>query len=85
MKNLKMLRIKKGATITEVAEYVGITKQRYYQIEHGKSIGASNEALWRRIADFYGMDVFELLGSNVLHFKPLNDKEKKSIKEHVLD
>lgn len=85
MKNLKTLRIRKGATITEVAEHVGITKQRYYQIEHGKSIGASNDALWRRIAEFYGMDVFELLGSDVLHFKPVNDAERKSLKEHVLD
>ena len=85
MKNLKTLRIQKGVTISEVASSIGVTKQRYYQIEHGKSLGASNDVLWRRIAEFYGIDVFELLGSDVLRFKPLTDAEKKSLKEHVLD
>lgn len=84
--NLKILRIKKGCTMAEVAGQVGITKQRYNQIEKGNiSKGYRNEEMWRKLADFFGVDVFALMGSEVLTILPRNEEEKKSLLKHIMD
>ena len=91
MKDLKMLRTIKGCTMSEVAAAIGTTRQYYNYVEKACNKGdhnvlsAKNETLWRRLADFFGIDVFELLGSDILSFAPRNEKEIESIKKHVMD
>ena len=69
MKNIRTIRIMQGKTVAEVANAVGISKQRYSQIEnHGH--GGASEAVLRKIAAYYGFGLFELLGDDALRFKP---------------
>ncbi len=66
---LKDLRIEKGATLEEIADYVGISKQRYHQIESA-GITNTHEAAARDIAEFFGVNLFELAGVDNFKFKP---------------
>ena len=70
---LKNLRIEKGATLEEIADYVGISKQRYHQIE-AAGITNTHESAARDIAEFFGINLFELAGMSNFKFKP-NSKE----------
>ena len=66
---LKDLRIEKGATLEEIADYVGFTKQRYHQIEQ-KGITNTHEEAARDIAEFFGVNLFDLVGMDNFKFKP---------------
>lgn len=71
---LKDLRIEKGATLEEIADYVGISKQRYHQIESA-GITNTHESAARDIAEFFGKNLFELAGMENLKFKPQSKED----------
>ena len=75
---LKDLRIEKGATLEEIADYVGISKQRYHQIESA-GITNTHETAARDIAEFFGIDLFEFAGMSNLKFKPRTKEEVDTI------
>ena len=72
--DLKQLRILKGVTASDVAKECGISKQSYSAIERG-GIAHANEKNARSIAEYFGVNLFSLVGADVLKFKPLNAEE----------
>lgn len=66
---LTTLRLKKGGSLQEVADAVGISKAHYWELEKGKSKNPSAD-LVRRIADHFGVDVGFLI-----------DNEKATVSE----
>ena len=73
---LKQIRILKGISAVKVAEACGISKQIYSKLEN-KSICYTNEATARKIANYFGVSLFTLIGVENLKFKPRNKEELK--------
>ena len=82
MKNIRLLRVMNGKSLSEVADAIGISRQRYFQIENTGN-GSANEEILRKIAAYYGFGFFEFLGKDALRFQPRNEAEKKEILKHV--
>jgi transcriptional regulator with XRE-family HTH domain len=59
---LTTLRLKKGSSLQEVADAVGISKAHYWELEKGRSKNPSAE-LVKRLADYFGVGVEFLLGT----------------------
>jgi transcriptional regulator with XRE-family HTH domain len=59
---LATLRLKKGASLQEVADAVGISKAHYWELEKGRSKNPSAD-LVKRLADYFGADVEFLLST----------------------
>lgn len=59
---LKELRLKKGVSQLDVANYLGVTKQAYSYYELGKR-DPSNEMLYA-ISDYFGVSLDYLFGLN---------------------
>ncbi len=59
---LTALRLKKGASLQEVADVVGVSKAHIWELEKGRSKNPSAELI-KRLADYYGQDVEFLVGS----------------------
>lgn len=76
MKDISMIRALRGFTQQEVADHLGVTKQRYCQIE--KANKPCGEETMRKLADLFGVSVFELLGEDSLRVKPKNAEELAS-------
>lgn len=66
---LTTLRLKKGGSLQELADAVGISKAHYWELEKGKSKNPSAD-LVRRLADHFGVDVGFLI-----------DNEKATVSE----
>ena len=60
MKNLKKLRLEKGLSQQQLAEYLHITQQSVYKYEKG--ISEPNTELMVHMADFFGTSVDYLIG-----------------------
>lgn len=58
---LKQLRIKKGESLQEAANAVGISKPHFWELERGDSRNPTKEVL-ERIADHYKCTIAYLLG-----------------------
>lgn len=82
MKDIRTIRMIRGKTLAEVANAVGISKQRYSQIERKHQCGS--EAVARKIAAYFGFSIFEMLGDDVLKIKPQNKEEQYELMKHVL-
>ena len=82
MKNIRTMRTMRGETLEEVANAIGISKQRYSQIENTNN-GAASEAVLRKIAAYFGIGFFELLGDDALRFKPRDEAERQEVLRFV--
>ncbi|MBC7750600.1 MAG: helix-turn-helix transcriptional regulator [Candidatus Saccharibacteria bacterium] len=60
---LNELRTKKGESLQQVADSIGITKTHIWELEKGKSSNPSAELL-KKIADFYKVTIDYLVDSN---------------------
>lgn len=74
---LKKLRTDKGIALTDAAIGIGISKQRLSQMEKGE--GLTKEPIIRKIAIYYGMNLFDIFGEQVLRYKPKTQEEKNSL------
>lgn len=59
---LTALRLKKGASLQEVADAVGVSKAHIWELEKGRSKNPSADLI-KRLADYFGQDVEFLVGS----------------------
>lgn len=75
---LKQIRITKGITMAKVAEDCGISKQRYCRIEQ-KGLKRCEPDVARRIADYFGVNLFEAVGENALRFLPKTEEERQTL------
>jgi transcriptional regulator with XRE-family HTH domain len=60
---LAELRLKKGKSLQEVADVVGVSKTHVWQMEKGRSENPSIELL-RRFADYFSVPLDFLIGSD---------------------
>lgn len=60
---LAELRLKKGKSLQEVADVVGVSKTHVWQMEKGRSENPSIELL-RRFAEYFSVPLDFLIGSN---------------------
>lgn len=74
--NLEKYRGAKGLTQEELGKMVGMTKQAVSHHERN----ALNPDNAIKFAEVLGVNVFELMGDDVLLMKPANDKDKKILK-----
>lgn len=79
---LKQIRIIKGVTMAEAARGCGITKQRYNIIEK-RGLSHSSEEIARKIADFFEIDLFKVVGVDALKFKPRTNEERQSLIDSI--
>ena len=80
MIDLRELRKLKGVTIEIVAKAIGVSKSFYCRIEQ-KGLPLAKEETCRKIADYFGVSVFLLLGEGFLRFAPRNDAEWKQVRK----
>ena len=59
---LTALRLKKGASLQEVADTVGVSKAHIWELEKGRSKNPSADLI-KRLADYFGQDFEFLVGS----------------------
>jgi transcriptional regulator with XRE-family HTH domain len=59
---LTALRLKKGASLQEVADAVGVSKAHVWELEKGRSKNPSADLI-KRLADYFGQDVDFLVDS----------------------
>ena len=59
---LTALRLKKGASLQEVADAVGVSKAHIWELEKGRSKNPSADLI-KRLADYFGQDLEFLVGS----------------------
>lgn len=59
---LTALRLKKGTSLQEVADAVGVSKAHVWELEKGRSNNPSADLI-KRLADYFGQDVDFLVGS----------------------
>lgn len=59
---LTALRLKKGASLQEVADTVGVSKAHIWELEKGRSKNPSADLI-KRLADYFGQDLEFLVGS----------------------
>lgn len=75
MNRLRRIRLIQGKTIEEVANKLGITKQRYYQIEL-RGLERSNPKNVKKVCDYFGVNnPFELMGIHILKRIPETQSE----------
>lgn len=58
---LKTLRMKKGASLQEMADAIGISKAHLWDMESGRSSNPSMELL-KKLSDYVGVSVGQLVG-----------------------
>src|SRR6267142_383608 len=58
---LTALRLKKGASLQEVADAVGVSKAHVWELEKGRSRNPSADLI-KRLADYFGQDLEFLVG-----------------------
>lgn len=79
--NLAKIRGKHGLTQTQLAKALGVTKQGICFNETGKlSIG-----LARKVSEYLGEDIFELLGSDVLVIVPETETQRDYLVNLIKD
>lgn len=61
---LNQLRIKKGASLQDVADRIGASKTHVWELEKGKSENPSLEML-TKLADYFGTSIGALIGEEV--------------------
>ena len=76
--NLQYYRMKKGKSLTDVADDCLISKQRYFGIEKNGLV-STNEETARKIAKSLDANLFELCGESVLKFKPQTEEEREAL------
>ena len=59
---LTTLRLKKGVSLQEAADAVGVSKAHIWELEKGRSKNPSAELI-KRLADYFGQDVEFLVGT----------------------
>lgn len=78
MLHLKELRKKKGLTLSEVAQAMGVSRQAYSYYENDKR--DPDTAMVKALAEFYGVTTDYLLGRDETEIKRLlNDPEVQEI------
>lgn len=61
MNKIKQLRLEKGITVKDLAEKIGISQSMLSNYENGNSTPRNNET-WKKLADFFEVDVAYLMG-----------------------
>ena len=59
---LTTMRLKKGVSLQEVADAVGVSKAHIWELEKGRSSNPSADLI-KRLADYFGQDVEFLVGA----------------------
>lgn len=61
---LNQLRIRKGASLQEVADAIGVSKTHIWELEKNRSTNPSIEML-TKLADYFGVTIRYLVGEDV--------------------
>jgi len=89
---LAELRLRKGKSLQDVADVVGVSKTHVWQMEKGRSENPSIELL-KRFADYFSVPVEFLIGTESTSledveaqqffrdFKSLSEEERKILKQ----
>lgn len=76
MNNLKKLRGELGITQTELAKELGVTKATIINSEKNLT-----KKMAYKISEKYNVNVFDLLGVDILKVYPYNEEDKKKVLE----
>jgi len=90
---LTALRLKKGASLQEVADAVGVSKAHIWELEKGRSKNPSADLI-KRLADYFGQEVGFLVGSVKLKDSEIDEAQlfyrdlkslSKEERDHILE
>jgi transcriptional regulator with XRE-family HTH domain len=83
MTKLKKARLLKGYTIEKVATDLGITKQRYYQIEI-RGLERCSERNTNNLCEYFGVsNKFDLIGIDIMKVVPKTKEEWESFERTI--
>ncbi len=77
--NLAQIRGKYQISQTKLAKSIGVTKQGLCFAEKGRC----SVSLAKKVSNFLGEDVIDILGTDVLVFAPKSEEEKAKIIEII--
>lgn len=83
MTKVRKERISKGYTIEKVANDLGITKQRYYQIEL-RGLEKCSRKNVSKVCEYFGAsNKFDLIGINIMKTVPQTKEEWESFQRTI--
>ena len=71
--NIRRLRVERGVTQTELGEVLGVTKQALSLNETGRV----SRKMAKKIADYFGVSILEVMGLDAFEYMPTNEEEKQ--------
>lgn len=86
---LTALRLKKGASLQEVADAVGVSKAHIWELEKGRSKNPSADLI-KRLSEYFGQDVHFLVGAEKSTVSEMDEaqlfyRDLKSLKKEDRD
>lgn len=79
MESIERHRIICGFTQAEVAKTLGMSKQSYATFEKNHDKVANCPERYRKLADLFGVNVFELVGDRALALLPRTKEERDAL------